>query len=612
MDKTVSKSDLPQFRPYLAPLLMEGVGSPADDKLVEAVLQIARAEAAGGNPRQMPVRPLARKAHGGGLTYVVKRSPTWWPGGPKETHRQLLVVVAKGGRCAICASDAAFRDKVGKKLQEAKLAVGLSRAKMAKAFAGPEAKTLWLNGIHAPTGVRPDAKVLSGQALEFAIDPLDDHSYYLSALRSRPEIDGLDTASGARTGTRRGARPVVGLAPGRSRVWIGRPGEWDSFVDQAVALLDHVDTPRSQAPASFDRLAREVTSGTAIGKVYAISLLPPALLDEDVEQSAEDTALALRIAYETEFDFAPAAKGSFAADVRVSGEEIGTLHVDLKIDGSGAAALESKWSDDEADPELRQAIARTLTGNDGARIYFDNGFTYADGRIFTTAFVDQEFAWEPRDFSRYDVHREKPGAKGDKLIDAILAETDNSLFDFVREELGRTGFLACDDGSMELADFLLFEPAARHVELIHVKAAGGADRKREELPISVSDFEIVAAQAIKNVRHLDLGLLIERLEDGMENDIARATWKDGVRIRDRQPLIDALKTCESWASRGVTILQPRLTVPMIEQCRSQPGSKKGKQFNQLNALMLGTEQIVKKLGAKFTCYAAKGPPKRTK
>src|SRR5690606_13184391 len=104
----------------------------------------------------------------------------------------------------------------------------------------------------------------------------------------------------------------------------------------------------------------------------------------------------------------------------------------------------------------------------------------------------------------------------------------NSLFGYmvkrwgiVEGQPGPSGWLACDDGSMESADFIHLDGEGRTLSLIHVKGSGTASATRG---ISVTDYEIVVGQAIKNLRHLDRGLLIEKLEAGTDHQIATATW----------------------------------------------------------------------------------------
>lgn len=577
-------------------------------------------------PEQDTVAPQRTGgATSGALIYIERKPPSWWPSGPAEIRYQYLVVLLKGAHVALCASDAAFRDKIAERVVDAGIADHVTPKTMTHAFVGPEAKTAWLNGIHTPSAVKADAKMLSGHALEFAIDPLGDHTYCLTALRSRPEIDGLQKPEAKK---RKARTRTVGAAPGRARIWLSRSDNWADFNGQVIALLDHLAAGSSQAPRSFSSLANALDGIDDLGQPYAIALLPPAFVDEDAVRTSEQIEVDMRLAYDAHMKIVSGEKGEFKAEVSVNGEAVGELEVTLKRKAD-RFDVKCAWTD-PTKSQLRTAVAAAFQRRDGLKIYYDDGRTFADGRVYSTRFVEAEFDWMPLSFAGFDVHREKPDTKGGKLIDAIRAEADFSLFDFVRVHWGAKGMLACDDGSMELADFVHFDPETARIELIHVKAAGGdpvkaaasrakaaavksgarrrlaaaAVRTSADRRISVSDYEVVAAQAIKNIRNLDKNILVQRLKSSAGNEMATATWIDGSLVPSREKLIATLEKMPSTLKRKVTILQPRLTMNEIAACREDgPATKRGVQFNQLNALMLATRQAVSNLGAEFSVYA---------
>jgi hypothetical protein len=628
---------LAELAPFVSVVLLRVRGRRTAAVVVREILTVA-SNACGSEQGSVAPRRVKGGATSGALVYTERKPPSWWPGGLDEVRHHHLVVLAKGEHVALCASDAAFRDKVVEIAVGAGTAGHVTRKAMTDAFVGPEAKTAWLNGIHTSSPVKADAKMLSGHALEFAIDPLGDHTYFLSALRSRPEIGGLGKPA---TKTRKAKTRTVGAAPGRARVWISRSENWEDFNGQVVALLDHLAAASSQAPASLSFLANALDGIDDLGPPYAVALLPPALIDEDAARASDQFETDMRLAYEAHVEIVAGAKGAFTADISVDGEHVGILNVMLK-GKAGRFDVTCEWTDPSTS-KLRAAVAAAFRRRDGLKIYYDDGHTFADGGLYSTRFVDAEFAWTPESFAGFDVHREKPGSRGDKLIDAILAEDDNSLFDFVRMRWGGKGMLACDDGSMEIADFVHFDPEAGQIELIHVKAAGGDPAKAAasrakaaaaklaagaattpaaksgagrwptkrapvatsaDRRISVSDYEIVAAQAIKNVRNLDRDILVQRLRSSGANEMAAATWIDGSLVSSREELIRALEETKSPLKRKVTILQPRLTVGEIAACRKDGAtSKRGVQFNQLNALMLATRLAMSNLGAEFTVYA---------
>jgi hypothetical protein len=85
------------------------------------------------------------------------------------------------------------------------------------------------------------------------------------------------------------------------------------------------------------------------------------------------------------------------------------------------------------------------------------------------------------------------------------------------------GWLTCDDGSGEVADFV-------HVSidgvltLVHVKGAKSNSKKRG---IAVNAYEVVAAQAAKNLRYVQGPQLLDRLKNpGVSRP---ACWTEGKR-----------------------------------------------------------------------------------
>src|SRR5204863_232813 len=67
-----------------------------------------------------------------------------------------------------------------------------------------------------------------------------------------------------------------------------------------------------------------------------------------------------------------------------------------------------------------------------------------------------------------------------------------------------TSWLACNDGSREIADFIhLARPvgALARLTLIHVKPSSSDSAARQ---ISLGDYELVVSQAVKNLRFLEI------------------------------------------------------------------------------------------------------------
>lgn len=689
------KPKLADLTPYLGALLLKATDP---QKTIDAAFAKEMAKtikeaikAAGATIEQpFPVEKAGDALWVGAFVYRRTETPSWWKAGPDEAHLELVVVAAKGPLVAISASEGSLRDALFKAPGKA---APLSRSTMHMAFIGPRATTAWLNGIHAPTAVKADAKMLSGTALEHAIDPLGDQSYYLSALRSWPDIAGLtrskpvaqatlakpkpaaaataepiaEAAKPKAVAARAGAAKTkktpperyetanVGVAPGRSRVWLGRPQSWDLFVKAIEALLDHLASdPKGKSYEAYSRLAQEVGADAALGKAYATAILPRELLNEDAEAAPQVLEQARRLAYDTEFLITPAAKGGFTTQVRFDALDLGRLQVELEPGAAGKVRLKPTWlPDDDAAKEdrdgaagaehdavqdeeattpwaedpvaeaalythqaLKARITALVTDEATFKVYYDSNHTLADGRIYSAGYSDHPFPWTFEPFEKWNIHREKPVVTGLKLVDALLSGRDTSLFDYVRDTYAADGFLLCDDGSMELADFIHLG-RDDVLRLIHVKSAGGKKRKRTDgLQLSVSDFEVVTAQAIKNLRHLDPTLLAERLKTRNRRAVSRATWIDGVpqderlktdpkaKTTDREAFLKALAARKPFADTIVMIVQPRLTNAEAKICAGKTDDR-GLRLKQLNGLMLAADLSCKARGARLVALADK-------
>jgi hypothetical protein len=153
------------------------------------------------------------------------------------------------------------------------------------------------------------------------------------------------------------------------------------------------------------------------------------------------------------------------------------------------------------------------------------------------------------------------------------------------------GWLICDDGSGEVADFVHI---ARNGDLtiLHVKAVGRGRR----LP-SVGAYQEVVTQATKNLSYIDREVLYERLTSSTLD--APACWTDGQRVADRSEFLEQLqnrrrgKTC-------VVIVQPHVsqaTYKRIEAAGESAGATNAKRLMLLETVLNASRSAVTGLGA---------------
>ena len=258
-------------------------------------------------------------------------------------------------------------------------------------------------------------------------------------------------------------------------------------------------------------------------------------------------------------------------------------------------------------------LERICKNPDNLTIYFESGHTFARGRMFLTEFRDAQFddwRWVDMGADSTEIDKEKPylGTRFD--VTAIGSKEDMSLFGLVArhwpklEKRGNPrGWLACDDGSMESADFIHLDETLDppKLTLIHVKGSGSTKINRQ---VSVSDYEVVVGQAIKNLRHVDRKLLRKKLERNGKGKLKDAVWHNGHRKKNRDGIIQALEEASSRLKKKVVILQPRVRKSEYDELREMlktgtgPEGRKHR-LRQLDALLLSARANCLGLGAEF-------------
>ncbi len=207
--------------------------------------------------------------------------------------------------------------------------------------------------------------------------------------------------------------------------------------------------------------------------------------------------------------------------------------------------------------------------------------------------------------------KEKPLEGRRFAVEQTGSQDDRSLFGLVARHWPNlanrgapTGWLVCDDGSMESADFIHLDDQANppRLTLIHVKGSGSDNTNRE---LSVPDYEVVTGQAVKNLRHIDRGLLREKLAANANGVLRDAVWRDGVRQQNRDEFFRTLDGLGSKFEKRVVVFQPRVRKSVYEVTREKMDrgdktSKDVRQLQQLDALLLGARADCYSLGAEFT------------
>ena len=548
------------------------------------------------------------------LRYLERRVPAWYQGSElTDLHNHLVMVIRCGDAVGITFSSPTARNAVVRSIRESKqtefkYVQAFSARDMEKAFVEDQVRTLWLSSTHGQTAIKPDSKVLAGLELESALDPLEDQAYYFSSLRSTTRNRALSPNEDRHA--------VVGVRPTRGQVWIGPTTSWNDYLRRSTEILSHAEQrlARSEAESStVPVLARPTTGLEGVEGVYGIALIVPEHMEtgiphvDDEERWLEqfqDTAQFVDI---EQLDDGP----NFTAKVHWNESYLGQLRYMFEEVEDGVRLSVKGTFDGEADH--LGVLLRICKDPDNLTIYFESGHTFARGRMFLTNFRDAQFEdwrWVNMGAGRIDIEKEKP-YKGRKFdVGGIGKERDKSLFGLVARHWpnleGRgeqTGWLVCDDGAMESADFIHLDETLEVPELtlIHVKGSGSNDVERG---ISVSDYEVVVGQAVKNLRHVDRLLLKEKLERNGEGQLKNAVWHNGDRQENRDGIIRALEAVGARLKRKVVVLQPRVRRIEYETVREMLSGDVGPvgtrhRLRQLDALLLSARANCLGLGAEF-------------
>lgn len=585
---STAKIPLADVRPYLSAVMLTSTLS--NQQLADTLIREA-------TTRVISTAVVKRKVldgpsidtHGGffigSIFYKETTRPAWGPGLQfKDVLHQFAWIVVRGQRAALIASDSGMRQSMLGALTSASV---IGRNEAFDAFVGSQARAVWLSGTHAQTDVKPEAKMLMGTALEEALDPLSDHSYHLSALRSQPTIAALQSKT-------------LGVALSSGRVWSVRAKSLTSLLLEVGALFDRLDTPSARS-TRYDFLSQPISDLADVKDAYSVSVLPTLLLDASgIGGGAAEVAKAQEWAYESKYIVQPIGNANFQVQVTHGGTDIGTLEIHPSIKGTRVSLVSTGWQPaDPAMTQLREEAEQYLLDEKQVKIHYDSGHAISGGGCYRGGFVDQLVNWKWQNFTNYKIDHEKP-APNPTLAEAIGKPTDMSLFGFVVKSAYKDGWLTCDDGAGEVGDFVHLDPVAKKVTLIHAKAASSNDAGRG---FSVSDYDLVVAQAIRNIRHLDKENLLKSLRKSEGYAIASATWNSGVRAT-RAQFITELENLVGNFSKELVILQPQLTKAKHTECLA-PGISKQQslRFKQINSLMQGASMAAFGVGATFVAYA---------
>jgi len=527
----------------------------------------------------------------GWLHYSRKVAVRWatGPGAPKDLENHLVVIVSRSTLLTVVASDKSLGNRLARS-DSAKEWAKLNRLdsrQLEKALVSGKTRTLWLSGIHRSVAVKPDSKVLIGRDIEASLDALGDQTYQYTSTRCE--------------GPNKLPATFVGVTPRMAKAWLGPSADWEVFIKNSQELLRLIESPGKKKEQPYPILARANGSLKEAEEAFDVSFAAPEYLHEESPELEAELEQFMQSATWT-----------------VKGEKGPNCVVKLKLpDGPHELKIKLEVTNGEIkhvvtalDVEPAEDVKRIVewcNRPDLLKIFYNSVHTYSDGQIFAVKTRPLPFELSDKDFSGFDVSLEKPrpaGANEGTDLTRIGEAGDQSLFTWVWKR-HKNGWLWCDDGSGEIADFIHLDPGKSVLSLIHVKAANSDSPQRG---ISVSAYEVVCSQALKNLRYTERAELEVPLKEKLMRKEAKVQrgWHNGKPL-----LLDSIKL---WAAikriryshlrHRVIIVQPHVRKSALPPDPSADTAS-ARQARLLYTLLHGIDSDVKRYGAEFEVIVAK-------
>lgn len=524
-------------------------------------------------------------------TYVKERSVAWAniDAGIRDRVNHIVIVAAASNHLSITTSDKALAGRIDRLKSGSTDAPALSKLVRAShdalesALVSGNARILWMSGIHRDRAIRPNAKVLMGSNLNAALDPLSDQTFHYTSVRT----DGPGTFGSA----------APGVSPRKARVWLTSSQKLEDFTTRTQVLLKAIDSSSAKS-APFPILARPVTDINDVKNAFDFALLP----SEGDQAYSEDKG--------TDYDLANNVKWSLKGNPKSSGVVLAARHegIDYKVNisfsaSSGATVtrilpLPATVEHEDLHEEIQASLR--LFDSDFLKVYFDSGHTYSSGSMFLVATRPVPFVCQTDKFTNTVITLEKPqknvGNKTALALDAIGLPGDQSLFSWLFRRQKR-GWLWCDDGSGEIADFIHIADDDT-VTLFHLKGAQSLTGN-----VSVGAYEVVCAQALKNLKMLEQEDMVDVLAKRMKAAPAHSRcWHNGRRAKDEKAFLKRVQDVRyATLTPRVVVVQPHVSYSRLPKTEAElaKGTQTVHRAKQFHTMLNGFAATFRNLGITF-------------
>ncbi|MBS1203484.1 MAG: hypothetical protein H6R25_383 [Proteobacteria bacterium] len=451
-------------------------------------------------------------------------------------------------------------------------------------------KMLWLLGIHGKNTFKADSKVLGGNSVAESLDPLEDQSYMMSAVRTE-----LGNSS-----------KTIGLNPFKSSIWRGPCKDWETFEKYTIEILDTLNSNNRNNITPIGILASPINDFVGVHDAYDLSIIDPDILSH--EKSEYKLNLLRNIRDHYTFEVISSLSGAdIILKIHNNNTLCGEIRVTPYIKDYEASFKLNIISIEKNKKEKIDIFSKIFNHPELIKCWYESGHAIVNGWVFMTNYRDvvyDDFRWA--DFEDYNICQEKPMAE--EKVNLELIGLKKSLFCWVKNrwtsKWGRgqpfnttekpTGWLYCDDGAGEKADFIHIDNYDNNIiiSLIHVKAAKSDSSNRR---ISVGAHDIVLSQAVKNLRYANRKNLIHDLSERAKKSEHKKCWHHN-KPTAPENFIAHLRTLTANPNQiktRVIVIQPHTRKSFYEK-NTNSNIKK-----QLDVLLVSTDNAIKSSGAEF-------------
>ncbi|MGB0111072.1 MAG: hypothetical protein WA383_01485 [Terriglobales bacterium] len=534
---------------------------------------------------QGPLRAITKDEQIAWLAYSKRVKVRWaaGPDAPKDIEHHLVVLTARSSFLSVVATDKSLGARLtrGGSGKEWKTLHRVSFSRLERALVSGNTRTLWLSGIHRSVATKADSKVLIGPDVEASLDALGDQSYQYTSTRC--------------AGPKALPASFVGVTPRMAKAWLGPSADWEVFVANSQRLLQLIESPGAKKETPYPVLARAEGSLKDVKDAFDVSLAPPEYLyDEDPDLIAELENLLQQATWTVQ-----AGSGADCILALKLADRVHNFKIEVRAEGGGIQHTVTP-SEKEPSPEVEK-IAELFGRADLLKVFYDSLHTYSDGQIFEVKTRPFPFPVKDEDFSKFEITLEKPRPAGKTEgldLSRIGVAGEPSLFTWVWQHY-KQGWLWCDDGSGEIADFIHLDPGHSTLSLIHVKAANSSSPNRG---ISVSAYEVVCSQALKNLRYTERRELEQPLKEKIESADAKIVrgWHNGKALPLKSTALWSAinKVRYSDLTRRVVIVQPHVRKSLLP-ANLAANTSPARQARLLYTLLHGVKADIDRYGAEF-------------